>query len=36
MVRQKLDLSFGLPPFGDVFVGANPAAIFQWLMMDCD
>ena len=36
MVRQELDLSFGLPPFGDVLIGANPATVFQWLMMDCD
>src|ERR1700761_3634787 len=36
MVRQKLDLSLRLPPLGNVLVGANPAAVFQWLVVDRD
>src|ERR1700751_1314625 len=35
-MRQKLDLSLGLPPLGDVFVGADPAAVFERLMVYCN
>ena len=33
VVRQKLDLGFGLSSLGNVFVSADPAAIFERLMV---
>src|SRR5947207_5929225 len=34
MMRQEFDAGFRLSPFGDVLIGADPAAIRQRLMID--